>query len=74
MKDVVESIMDVFHANPIAHARAIMLAKESTDESLSVLERMVALVQLDALIKVAQTEIPKKPEYKWVNGARVKVK
>lgn len=70
----VETIMDALRANPQAHARATELALRSKDESLSVIERMAALVQLNALIGVVEMDIPKKPEYKWVNGARVRVK
>jgi hypothetical protein len=74
MNDKVLSIMDVLRSNNELHAEATRLALRSKDETLSVVERMAALVHLSALIQVAETEIPKKPEYKWVNGAKVRVK
>lgn len=74
MSNYIETIMDALRANPLAYAQARELALESVDESKSVIDRMAALVQLNALIGVVEMDIPKKPEYKWVNGARVRVK
>jgi hypothetical protein len=74
MSEHLKSVMDIIRSDEKLHEEAIRLALRSKDETLSVVERMAALVHLSAMIQVVETEIPKKPEYKWVNGAKVRVK
>ena len=79
MADEVQSIMDLLRSDKDLHARAMELALQSKDESLSVLDRMAALVQLGVLVRFAgytteDLNAPKKPEYRWVNGAKVRVR
>jgi len=75
MKDKVDSIMNKIRSNTEIHRRATELAIRSKDESTSVLDRMAALIELNTLIQiVSKDDTLNEPEYKWVNGARVKVK
>lgn len=72
------TIINRLRSDPKLHEKAMGLALRSKDESLSVVERMSALVRLNTLIESINDSTPnvseKKPEYKWVNGARVRVK
>ena len=75
MKDKVDSIMNKIRSNTEVYQRATELAIRSKDESTSVLDRMAALIELNTLIQiVSKDDTLNEPEYKWVNGARVKVK
>jgi hypothetical protein len=57
-------------------AVAKKLARESQDTSLPVIDRLAALAALGRLFEHShkpQLSTPKQPEYRWVQGARVKV-
>jgi hypothetical protein len=74
MKEKLESVLEILRKDDKLYARAMDLALESKDESRSPVERMTSLVLLSAIIEIVESELPKKPEYKWVNGAKVRVK
>ena len=79
MSNETESVLSKIRSNPNLHERAMELALKSNDTSLPPLDRMAAMLELSALVNVVAgdpnlPEVPKLPEYKWVNGARVRVK
>lgn len=57
--------------NPIVNR----LVNEAHDESLPVIDRLVALYVIGTFAQEGQVFVdePKKPKYVWRNGARVKV-
>lgn len=65
-KTIVEKLDD----NPELKARATVLALRSKDETLSPFDRVLALAALGRLLE----DVEEKPVYKWVNGAKVRVR
>lgn len=73
------TIIEQLRNNPELHAKAITLSLISKDTTLSPAVRMVAMVELSDLLapvlleSVKESFAPPKPQYKWVNGAKVRV-
>lgn len=78
-EDQVESIVETLRVNPDKYAHAMSLALLSKNRAVPAVTRMAAMLALESIIAGALLEgSPKvkckpEPEFRWVNGAKVRV-
>lgn len=75
------AIHDVMNENPEVRDEMLRLVRESRDVTLPGLTRLAALMELSTvasplMIEAAKRDVskPDKPVYRFVNGAKVRVK